>query len=139
MYGQVARGAGQLSEAGFGLLIAEMCNKMGMEPLSDEQQRVALERQLVAGATGAISQVDLGAEVRILSSLDDRLIAALLSGFIRLVRSAWLIEQPEDYCIERRQVLEERERNGETPTPLLGLQEAADLIRSAGRFVGAVT
>ena len=111
-----------------------------LKPLSDEQQRQALRQQLAGtGATGEASQSELGAEVRILSSLDDRLIAALLAGFIRLVRSEWLIQQPDEYCIERRQELEERERNGETPTPLLSPQEGAALVRSAARCVGAVS
>ena len=111
-----------------------------LKPLSDEQQRQALRQQLAGtGAAGEASQSELGAEVRILSSLDDRLIAALLAGFIRLVRSEWLIQQPDEYCIERRQELEERERNGETPTPLLSPEEGAALVRSAARCVGAVS
>ena len=111
-----------------------------LKPLSDEQQRQALRQQLAGtGGDGGASQSELGAEVRILSSLDDRLIAALLAGFIRLVRSEWLIQQPDEYCIERRQELEERERNGETPTPLLSPEEGAALVRSATRCVGAVS
>ena len=43
------------------------------------------------------------------------------------------------YEKERRQELEERERNGETPTPLLSPEEGAALVRSATRCVGAVS
>jgi hypothetical protein len=89
-----------------------------------------------AGTTGATVP---GAEVRILSTLDDELVVALLAGAIRLLRSSWLTLQPADYIVERRQQLEERERNGEEPTPLMSPEEGAALLRRACRCVGAMS
>ena len=45
------------------------------------------------------------------------MLEALQAGHIRLLRVAWLRAQPEGYRLERRQKLEEREQNGETPLP----------------------
>ena len=116
-----------------------------LKKLTDEQQRIALRQQLATTRQGESATQDgpmggeLSAEVRILSSIDDRLVAALLAGHLRFLRAAWLVAQPDGYCIERRQLLEERERNGETPTPLLSPEEGAALVRCADRRAGAVS
>ena len=73
----------------------------------------------------------------ILSTLDDRLVAVLEAGDIRLLRVKWLEVQKEEYTIQRRQELEalqeENEKRGEELTPLLGCKEAADLVRNGER------
>ena len=53
------------------------------------------------------------AEVRLLSALDDRLVAVLRAGDIRLVRRAWLLAQPKGYVMQPRQELEK----GAVPRP----------------------
>ena len=80
--------------------------------------------------------------VVILSSLDDRLVAVLERGDIRLLRVKWVEVQPEGFKIQRRQELEalqeEIEKHGGL-TPLLGCKEAADLIRNGKREAGALS
>ena len=67
--------------------------------------------------------------------LDKGLAAALKSGDIRLLRRAWVLEAPEH--LPYRQVLEERERRGESP--LLSPEEAAALLARGDRSIGALT
>ena len=69
--------------------------------------------------------------------LDESILEALDHGYIRLLRTSWLVQQPDDYCIERRQVLEERERKGESP--LLSASEAVTLIKAGQREVGVLS
>ena len=38
--------------------------------------------------------------------LDEMILDALFNGYIRLLRVSWLVEQPADYRIERRQQLD---------------------------------
>ena len=80
-------------------------------------------------------------EVSILSGLDDAtgVIEALEKAYIRFVRSAWVQKQPEDYRIENRQKLEERERQGESPTPLMQPAEAVALVRRGDRSAGVTS
>ena len=78
-------------------------------------------------------------ELKVLSELDDRLCEVLADGDIRFVRVAWLLSQRTGYRIQRRQVLEQLEAKGESPSPLLSPKEAVELIRRCGRNAGAVT
>ena len=64
-------------------------------------------------------------------------IEALARAYIRLLRCEWLLAQPDDYIIENRQQLEERERNGESP--LLKPAEAVALVRRADRSAGVLS
>ena len=75
--------------------------------------------------------------LRALGDLDDQLIERLQANDIRLLRPAWLLDQPETYRIEYRQQLEARESAGESP--LLSADEAVILIRRGDRSVGALT
>ena len=81
--------------------------------------------------------------VVILSTLDDRLVAVLEAGDIRLLRVKWVESQPEGYSMQRRQGLEAlQEEIGKAEgglTPLLGCKEAADLIRNGKREVGVLS
>ena len=74
-----------------------------------------------------------------LSRLDEAtgLLEALERGYIRLLRVAWLLQQPADYLLENRQALEAREAAGERP--LLSVAEAVTLLRKARRAVGVVS
>ena len=92
-----------------------------------------------AAEAKAANEVIVGAAGRILSELDELtgVIEALEQEYIRLVRSEWLLAQPAGYRIERRQRLEEREENGESP--LLSGQEAAALVRRADRSAGVLS
>ena len=64
-----------------------------------------------------------------LAALDDGLVETFEKGHIRLVRTAWLLAQPATYRLERRQGLEERERQGEAP--FLSSDRAVALVRHA--------
>ena len=64
--------------------------------------------------------------IQVLSSLDDRLVAALATGAIRLVRTTWLLAQPQGYRIQTRQQLEQLEDGGESP--LLLPDESVSLV-----------
>ena len=79
--------------------------------------------------------VALNADVhRLLTALDDQLVDALRKGDIALVRSSWLLAQPENYRIERRQDLQMRQ-----DSPLLSPEEAVALIRKGDRSVGVLS
>ena len=83
---------------------------------------------------------DLDVDLRkALSTLDNRLVKVLRDGDIRLLRSSWLLEQPDDYRIGKRQDLEELEMNGATPSPLLSPDEAVELIRKGTRSAGVLS
>ena len=76
--------------------------------------------------------------LQLLSQLDEqKLIKALESEDIRLGRREWLLAQPDDYRLQKRQDLEERERDGESP--LLRGHEAVALIRNGQREVGVLS
>ena len=107
--------------------------------------KVAPPDQSSAPSAGpaAKHQPNAQSPVAILSTLDDRLVAVLEAGDIRLLRVKWLEVQKEEYTIQRRQELEalqeENEKRGEELTPLLGCKEAADLVRNGEREVGALS
>ena len=64
--------------------------------------------------------------------LDDRLVEALEREDIRLLRVEWLLSQPDDYKMQRRQDLEELER-ADRGSPLLVGAESVALIRNGKR------
>ena len=74
-----------------------------------------------------------------LGALDYRLSKVLASGAIRLVRSTWLSVQPSSYRMQCRQDLEELERRGVSPSPLLSTQEAVALLRRGDRSIGVLS
>ena len=75
----------------------------------------------------------------VLTDLDSRLISTLRQGDIRLLRPSWVLQQPSDYRVQRRQDLEALERAGATPSPLLTSQEAVSLVRRGVRAVGVIS
>jgi len=76
--------------------------------------------------------------LQLLSQLDEqKLIRALESEDIRLGCREWLLAQPDDYRLQKRQDLEERESRGESP--LLHGHEAVALIRKGKRQVGVLS
>ena len=72
-------------------------------------------------------------------ALDDQLISVLEREDIRLLRVAWLLDQPDDYRMQRRQDLERLERDDQGMSPLLCGTEAASLMRNGKREVGALS
>ena len=74
-----------------------------------------------------------------LSELDTILIKVLLSGAIRLLRVEWLMKQLDNFKMQNRQALEELEKSGVSPSPLLSGEEAAALVRRGDRSIGALT
>ena len=89
----------------------------------------------------ADQQIDaLPFEVRqALTAFDDRLVKALEASVVRLVDMPWLLAQPAGFKMPYRQQLEELERSGVSPSPLVNPEEAAALVRRGDRSVGAVT
>ena len=82
------------------------------------------------------SKLDLDMDVRnALSILDNRVVEVLQAGHIRLVRSSWVLQQPDDYRIERRQELERYK----DASPLLSPDEAVALIRKGTRSAGVLS
>ena len=57
---------------------------------------------------------------------------------IHLLRVAWLLDQPDDYRMQRRQDLERLERDDQGMSPLLCGTEAASLMCNGKREVGAL-
>ena len=74
-----------------------------------------------------------------LSSLDDRLVGVLEKEAIRLVRATWFCQQPPDFKMPMRQELEELEKRGGQPSPLLQADEAVALVRKGNRGVGVLS
>jgi hypothetical protein len=74
-----------------------------------------------------------------LSELDAILIEVLLTGAIRLLRVEWLMKQPDNFKMQNRQALEELEKSGVSPSPLLSPQEAVALVERGDRSIGALT
>ena len=88
-----------------------------------------------SAAAAALSH--LPQEMRALTSLDDRLLVAFEHQDIRLLRSKWLLQQPPSFRLPRRQDLEAREQEDESP--LLSGEEAVKLIRKCKRNMGSLT
>ena len=68
--------------------------------------------------------------------LDDRLVEVLQNGDIRLVRSSWLLNQPVNYHMARRQELE---KLSGADSPLISCDDAVQYVRRGDRCVGALT
>jgi hypothetical protein len=84
-------------------------------------------RQSVASPIAALSELDVVTGV----------LEALDRGYIRLLRTSWVLAQPSTYLLENRQQLEEREMHGEFP--LLTAPEAVALVLRASRSAGVVS
>ena len=95
--------------------------------LAAEERRILRER----------ARAHLSMSLRQLSAFDDGLLEVLQTGGIRLLRTDWLLEKPDDFRILRRQDLEALEREGESP--LLSVEEAVTLVCRAAREMGVLT
>ena len=71
-----------------------------------------------------------------LSQIDNRLVERVRKRDILILRVAWLCD-PSVAQLERRQDLEERERNGEAP--FLSPEEAEEVLRRGTRGIAALT
>ena len=76
---------------------------------------------------------------RALSAFDDGLVDVLGKAIIRLLRSEWLLAQPEGFTLPYRQQLEEFKQDGASPSPLLSPEEAVALLQQGDRSIGSVT
>ena len=76
---------------------------------------------------------------QIVQALDDRLIIALEREDIRLLRVEWLLAQPDDFKMRRRQDLENLEPDDRGLSPLFAGSESVALIRSGKREVAALS
>ena len=79
-----------------------------------------------------------------LRSLDEeRLVVRLAASDIKLLRSEWLVAQPDGFRMPRRQALEELQREleakGEALTPFLSAEEAVALVRRGDRGAGVLS
>ena len=74
-----------------------------------------------------------------LTELDKIVIQVLMCGAIRLICVKWLLTRPDNFKMPNRQALEEIERSGASPSPLLSPREAAALVRRGDRSIGALT
>ena len=101
--------------------------------------KVAPDQTLGPSGPAAKRHPNAQSPVVILSTLDDRLVAVLEAGDIRLLRVKWVESQPEGYSMQRRQELEALQEIEGGLTPLLGCKEAADLIRNGKREVGVLS
>ena len=94
----------------------------------------------VQDISAAVSDDEALEELR---RLDDGLVAALLRGDIRLVRTSWLRATPAGYVLQDRRALEELERqlpeHNRGESPLLTNEEAVKLIRCADRRVAVLS
>ena len=82
----------------------------------------------------------LPAEVyRALTAFDDGLADVLGKAIIRLLRSEWLLAQPEGFTLPYRQQLEALEQDEVSPSPLLSPAEAVALLQQGDRSIGSVT
>ena len=79
--------------------------------------------------------------LRELRLLDEGIVAVLQRGDIRLLRTAWLLAQPNSKPLPNRQELEalEEQLTGEEVSPLLHPDEAVALIHCADRRVGVLS
>ena len=77
--------------------------------------------------------------IRALTELDKIVIQVLMCGAIRLICVKWLLTRPDNFKMPNRQALEEIERSGASPSPLLSPREAAALVRRGDRSIGALT
>ena len=69
----------------------------------------------------------------VLTELDTGLVAVLRTGAIRLLRPSWLLSQPLEYHMGRRQALEE------VDSALLSPDEAVELLQRSDRSIGVLT
>ena len=95
--------------------------------------------ELLASRTSADACTPLPPKLQALTELDKIVIQVLLLGAIRLLCVKWLLMQPANFKMPNRQKLEEIERSGASPSPLLSPREAAALVERGDRSIGALT
>ena len=121
-------------------MMAEHAPSRAAQQLRSEVSVATAPSKTVTALRGAAEDASANAAlIANLTALDDKLVQALKRGDIRLVDPAWLLAQPDDYRMQRRQALEELERGGASPSPLLPPEEAVRLLRLGDRSVGAVS
>jgi hypothetical protein len=107
----------------------------------DERKLVSLGLDVPEAApSGLTPDTPLPPKLRqALTELDKIVIQVLLRGAIRLLCVKWLLMQPANFKMPNRQALEELEKSGASPSPLLSPQEAAALVERGDRSIGTLT
>jgi hypothetical protein len=106
----------------------------------DAVRPIGAPSELLASRTSMEGSTPLPPKLRqALTELDKIVIQVLLCGAIRLLCVKWLLMQPADFKMPNRQALEEIERSGASPSPLLSPQEAAALVERGNRSIGTLT
>jgi predicted DNA-binding ribbon-helix-helix protein len=114
-----------------------------LEDIDDDDDAVrpiGAPSELLASRTSLEGSTPLPPKLRqALTELDKIVIQVLLCGAIRLLCVKWLLMQPANFKMPNRQALEEIERSGASPSPLLSPQEAAALVERGDRSIGTLT
>jgi hypothetical protein len=106
----------------------------------ERRARIDLVAEMDAAAVGPLQEDPLPPKLRqALTELDKIVIQVLLCGAIRLLSVKWLLKQPANFKMPNRQALEEIERSGVSPSPLLSPQEAVALVERGDRSIGTLT
>ena len=106
----------------------------------DAVRPIGAPSELRASRTSMEGSTPLPPKLRqALTELDKIVIQVLLCGAIRLLCVKWLLMQPANFKMPNRQALEEIERSGVSPSPLLSPQEAVALVERGDRSIGALT
>eukprot|EP00900_Chrysochromulina_parva_P016138 jgi/Chrpa1/24525/Chrysochromulina_OHIO_Genome00026861-RA len=106
----------------------------------DAVRPIGAPSELLASRTSMEGSTPLPPKLRqALTDFDKIVIQVLLCGAIRLLCVKWLLMQPANFKMPNRQALEEIERSGVSPSPLLSPQEAAALVERGDRSIGALT
>ena len=106
----------------------------------DAVRPIGAPSELLASRTSTDACTPLPPKLRqALTELDKIVIQVLLCKAIRLLCVKWLLMQPANFKMPNRQALEEIERSGASPSPLLNPREAAALVERGDRSIGTLT
>ena len=106
----------------------------------DAVRPIGAPSELLASRTSMEGPTPLPPKLRqALTELDQIVIHVLMCGAIRFLCVKWLLMQEDNFKMPNRQALEEIERSGASPSPLLSPQEAAALVERGDRSIGALT
>ena len=115
-------------------------NLDGIDDDDDAVRPIGAPSELLASRTSMEGSSPLPPKLsQALTELDKIIIKVLLCGAIRLLCVKWLLIQPANFKMPNRQALEEIERSGVSPSPLLSPQEAVALVERGDRSIGALT
>jgi hypothetical protein len=106
----------------------------------DAVRPIGAPSELLASRTSTDACTPLPPKLRqALTELDKIVIQVLLCKAIRLLCVKWLLMQEDNFKMPNRQALEEIERSGASPSPLMNPREAAALVERGDRSIGTLT